>query len=430
MKIPRFLRESFKGFEVIDFKEWLTTKGFIEVGLVGKVDRSFCCHRCGEKLGCERGKYPVKIEAMPIMGIKVYVNFMRTKGHCSRCKKARAEAVEFISPESPHLTADYAYWLGRLCEIAAVSRAAQLMNMQAITLWRHDHARMKRYLQQYKVPECTAISVDEVYARKKSKFDGESRDEKFFTIISDLKTRKVVWVSTSRSKKALDEFFTILGAEASMKIQVVAIDQHEPFVASIKQHAPQALIVFDRFHLVQHFEEAVNETRKDLFEEFRKQDPVIANLARGQNRYIFLEKNSRRSNKEKSLIEEVAHRNKKFFYLELIKERFFGFFNEPSFEEAQKIFQEIGDWIWQQGFRPLMHWFSKFEQALPTIKNYFQFKVTTALSEAINNVIKSIKRRAFGYRNMDYFRLKIMQVSGYLNSNFITLENSTTCTIL
>ncbi len=95
-----------------------------------------------------------------------------------------------------------------------------------------------------------------------------------------------------------------------------------------------------------------------------------------------------------------------------------------------KVFEEIGDWIWQQNLRPLMDWYKRFEAALPNIQNYFKSKVTTALSEAINNVIKSVKRRAFGYRNMDYFRLKIMQVCGYLNSRFISLENSNTCTNL
>lgn len=428
MKLPRFLSNAFKGYKILDLKEWLTTKKRIDIYLRAKKDKEFCCHRCHTKLGAEYGKYPVKLEAMSIMGFRVFVHLMRTKGYCSGCKKVRSEHIDFIAPESPHLTCEYAYWLGRLCEISAVSRAAELTRQKAITLWRHDYARMQRYLEHYKIPVVTAICVDEVYARKKSHYEGESRDDKFFTIISDLKTRKVIWVSKSRSRKALDEFFSIIGKDTATKIEVVAIDQHDAYVASITEHAPQATIVFDRFHLVQNFEEALNETRKDLFEEHSKTDSTIARLARGKNRFIFLEKDSRRTEQEKSLIKEVASRNKKFLYLELIKERFLGFFNEHSFSEALKIFHEIGEWIWQQQLRPLMLWYQRFERALPTIQNYFKFKVTTALAEAINNVIKSVKRRAFGYRNMDYFRLKIMQVCGYLNSRFISLEDSRTYT--
>lgn len=68
----------------------------------------------------------------------------------------------------------------------------------------------------------------------------------------------------------------------------------------------------------------------------------------------------------------------------------------------------------------------KFEQGWATVKNYFRFRVTSALSEGINNVIKMLKRRAFGYRNMEYFRLKILQVCGYLNSRFIPSIDSMT----
>jgi transposase len=97
-------------------------------------------------------------------------------------------------------------------------------------------------------------------------------------VISDLKTRKVLWVSESCSKKGLDEFFVLIGADACKKIEVVTVDQHDPYKASIEEHCPQAVIVWDRFHLMQSFSEAVNETRKELFEFLSKHDSEIARL--------------------------------------------------------------------------------------------------------------------------------------------------------
>ena len=79
----------------------------------------------------------------------------------------------------------------------------------------------------------------------------------------------------------------------------------------------------------------------------------------------------------------------------------------------------MGDWIWQSGFEPLKRWYQRLEKGWETLRNYFIYKVTTALSEGKNNVIKTVKRRAYGFRNMYYFRLKIMQVCGYLNSKYI-----------
>jgi transposase len=98
---------------------------------------------------------------------------------------------------------------------------------------------------------------------------------------------------------------------------------------------------------------------------------------------------------------------------------FFNFFNEDDVEVAWKAFDEIGDWVEELGYPPLIRWWQNLERNWDTLKNFFSFKVTTALSEGINNVIKSIKRQAYGFRNMDYFRLKIMQRCGYLNSQHI-----------
>jgi transposase len=421
--IPRFFRTAFPGFEVLDVKEWLND-GRIELRLKARDTKGFFCHRCGHALAAQRGRYPVKLEGMPILGLKLEIHFMRAKGYCARCNKARSERINFIAPESPHLTQDYSWWIGRLTEIAPVTRVAELLGLEAMTVWRQDFARLKRLVQHYKIPNCTHIAVDEVYARSKEKFKGEARTERFFTVITDLKTRKVIWVAESCAKKGLDQFFTLIGPEACSKIQAIAMDQHADYFASAAEHCSNAIVVFDRFHIVQNFEEAVNDTRKELFEILKRDDSTIAELARGQNRFVFLEKASRRSKQDQSLIEEVGRRNKKFLYLELIKERFIDMFNQPSAEAARAVFEEVGDWIWQMGLKPLIDWHRRLDKNWIYVHNYFYTRITTGLSEAFNNVIKTIKKRAYGFRNMEYFRLKIMQVAGYLNSRFISLNDS------
>ena len=206
------------------------------------------------------------------------------------------------------------------------------------------------------------------------------------------------------------------------------MDQHADYFASVAENCENAIVVFDRFHIVQNFEEAVNDCRKELFEHLKNEDPTIAECARGQNRFVFLEKASRRSKQDQSLIEEVGKRNKKFLYLELIKERMIDMFNQRSAEGARAVFDELGEWIWQMALKPLQDWWRKLEKNWIYVHNYFYTRISTGISEAFNNVIKTIKKRAYGYRNMEYFRLKIMQVAGYLNSRFISLEDSKTCT--
>jgi transposase len=362
---------------------------------------------------------------MPILGIRFFVYLWRLKGQCRKCKKIRAERIDFISQETPHLMQDYAWWIGRLCEIAAVSRVAELLNLDETTTWRMDLARMQFMLEKYKIPPLTRISVDEVYARKKPKSTDESRSLRFFTVITDLDTHKVVWVTEGRDEASLDAFFTLIGKGACKKIAVVAADMHDDYARSVAKNCPQATLVWDRFHVMQNFEKALNEQRKILHEEFRKKSN-LSELTRGKYRFIFLKKASRRTESEQSHIDEIVKDNDQFLKLELIKERMITFFDQPDELQARYAFHDVGEWIIQAGFGELKKWYWNLDRQWSQLANYFKYRVTSAVSEGINNVIKSLKRRAFGYRNMTYFKLKIMQVCGYLNSRFIPSMNSLT----
>ena len=409
------------GYEVLDIKIWKDDFK-VDVFLERKEEELGKCHCCGGELGVERGKHRVTVQGLPIGMLKTYVHFWRHKRHCAKCKKARSEALDFLSTETPHLTKTYAEWIGMLCEISPVSRAAEFIGQDDMTVLRLDFTRLKRLLQTYKIPPPKRISVDEVYARRFSKYKGESRNEKFFTVVSDLNTHRVIWVSESRDKKALDQFFTLLGEEACKAIEVAAMDQHADYAASVKEHCANATIVWDRFHIAQKFEEAVNETRKELHKEQAK-GSELSRLSRGKFRFMFVKKAAHRTEEEKLHIDDVLKANEQFARLEIVKERMLGIFNEQTEEAAKKVFEDVGAWIWQAGFKPLMQWYNNLEAGWDTFKNYFKYKVTSALSEGLNNVIKSIKRRAFGYKNMEYFRLKIMQVCGYLNSRYVLKEN-------
>ena len=115
--------------------------------------------------------------------------------------------------------------------------------------------------------------------------------------------------------------------------------------------------------------------------------------------------------------------NAEFVYLELIKEGMFEIFDSKDEYEAREKFVQLGEWIRQsQFFYELMKWWENFNQGWDTFKNYFKHRVSSSLSEGINNVIKTVKKRAYGYRNMQYFKLKIMQVCGYLNSRYVPMD--------
>lgn len=409
----------FSGYQVKHVKVSDSPTGSIRVHLERLDERPLLCRCCGCPMTRIRGFERRVVEDLTVVGRKTYLHFRRLKARCPQCRKTRLEACDFVSPASPHLTSRLAFWLYRLGEVTPISRVAELAEQSKMTLWRVDYWQLCAYFAHYEIPEVTHLSVDEVYAQAYHDEEmGETRDDRFFTIITCLTTHKVVWVEQSRRRQALDKFFEKIGPERCRRVAVVATDQHEDYARSIADHCPNATHVLDRFHLMQVFEEAVNETRKRLFDMLKPVRPAVKELARPKYRFIFLKAEGRRTDAEKSHMARVLKDNEAFLRLELIKERMLTFFNARDEEEAWAIFEEMGEWIREAGFPDLKAWWGRFAKNWGTIANYFKFRVTTSLSESINNNIKALKRRARGYQNLDYFRLKILQTCGYLSSRF------------
>lgn len=413
--IPIVFR-SFQGFELRDLKEF-QSKREMEIVLDPIEDKKHFCSVCESELGAQDGGYWVKARHMRMMSWQVYVSFRREKRYCPKCKKIRSEKIDFISDSSPHVTKDLAWWVGRLTEITSVLSVSRLEDLDKQTCYRIDKDNLTKILQTYKIPPVSRISVDEVYARgPRQQKDGETRDDLFLTVIVDIKTHKVIWVSQSRRKEALDEFFQIIGKDACSKIEVVATDQHEGYGLSVKEYCPNATLVWDRFHLVQNFNNALNEDRKD---ELQNVDPqgAMGDLMNGKYRFLFTSRPYKRTEQDKKHIDEVMKLNEKMAKMELIKEKFHSFFTAKSLEEAQVIMSEAYQWAFDANAVHIFKWIRQIREEA-TFWNYVLFKATTGISEGINRVIKGIKWQAFGYKDMDYFKLKILQKAGYLNSQY------------
>jgi hypothetical protein len=168
-----------------------------------------------------------------------------------------------------------------MSEIATVLQVSKLESIDKMSCYAVDKYILTRLLQGYKIPDVTHISVDEVYARSPvQQKKGETRDDLFLTVIVDQRTRKVIWVSKSRRKEALDTFFAMIGKEACERIKVVTCDQHKGYAESVREHCSKASIVWDKFHIVQAFNEALNEERKKEWDKYGdpelKEDDLLA----------------------------------------------------------------------------------------------------------------------------------------------------------
>jgi transposase len=175
-------------------------------------------------------------------------------------------------------------------------------------------------------------------------------------------------------------------------------------------------VVWDRFHLVQKFNEALNDERKD---ELDRIDPEgeMGDLMNGKYRYIYLTKAENRSKKDQCHIDQVMRLNERMAKLELIKENFHKIFDIDDLGLAQIKLGECYQWAMQINANCIVEWIRRIMNE-DRFWNFWRYRVTTGVSEGINRAIKGLKWQAYGYKNMAYFALKIMQKCGYLNHRF------------
>jgi transposase len=409
-----YIFRSFQGFKVKDIKESIVQR-HMQVHLESEPERVRLCDKCGLKLGAKKDQYLVKAKHLKAFNWTVEICFFREKRYCENCKKIRSEWIDFLCPTSPHMTLELAWWINRLSEITTVRQVAMLESVDKMACYKVDKYILLRLLQGYQVPKVTHISVDEVYARSpRQQKEGETRDDLFLTVIVDHRTHKVIWVSPSRRKEALDTFFEMIGPEGCKNIQVVTCDQHRGYAESVAQYCPQADLVWDRFHLVNSFNEALNDERKLEWAKYNDKESDDDLLA-GRFRYIYLTKSKNRSKGERQFMDEIMGRNQKIAQMEFIKEHYHKIFDQEDALSAHTMLCECYEWSREIKAHGLAKYFWSLLERKELL-NYFKHRLTSGVSEGINRAIKTLKWIAYGYKDMLYFSLKIMQKCGYLNS--------------
>ena len=257
----------------------------------------------------------------------------------------------------------------------------------------------KKYLAKNKIglgyANPTRIGVDEVSYQK---------GHKYLTVVRDVDKRRVIWVGEKRKKETLDSFFKELGAEKTANISVVSMDMWDPYIASVKQNCLLAEIVFDKFHVSKKVNTALDKGRKQEFAKAGKTRRVEMK----HKRFVILKRNKNLEPKQKEDLKSIMKRNKRLYKAYLLKEQIADVLDEPEEKNAVNRLQK-----WMKNVKKSR--LPQFKKTLQTIQNYlygilnyFKHKITNAASEAFNNKIGLLKRRAYGYRDLEYFKLKII----------------------
>jgi transposase len=311
---------------------------------------------------------------------------------CKGCYRGM-EKLDFILP-GERFTEKFANHIYELCEKMTLKDAAKECMINWRTAKRIDKKKLKERFKDLKRVSPKRIGIDEI---------AHEKGHKYLTIVRDL-DKGVIWVGIGRKKETLDEFFKELGEKKCKNIYVAVIDMWDPYIKSIKENT-NADIIFDKFHVAKKINEVVDEIRKKEFSKASKEERI--NMK--HKRFLLLYRNKNLDKEQKKNLNELMKQNKKLYESYLLKEQILGIFDRRQENIALERLKS-----WEKNVKKVK--IGEFSKLLKTLKrykygieNYFRHHVTNGASEGYNNKINIIKRRAYGFKDLEYFKLKILQ---------------------
>ena len=383
------LRElyNFEGFSFMDIcKE---NSVIIQMKKKGKTGICPVCNKKRRKVIETRIR---KIRDENIAKEKCFIVIKTYRIICKGCFRGM-EKLDFILP-GERFTERFANYICELCEKMTLKDVARMAMIDWRTAKRIDKKKLKEIFKDLRNIKPIRIGVDEI---------AHEKGHKYLTIVRDLDAG-VIWVGEKRKKETLDQFFKELGKRKSKNITVAVMDMWDPFIKSVKENT-NAEIVFDKFHIAKKINEAVDKIRK---EEFAKADKEERKMMK-HKRFLILYRNKNLNKEQEKDLNELMELNKKLYEAYLLKEQALSIFDRRQKNVALERLQIWKENIKKSGIKEFQKLLKTFEHYLYGVENYFKHHVTNGASEGYNNKINIIKRRAYGFKDIEYFKLKILQ---------------------
>ena len=359
--------------------------------------KKLICSGCGRHCAEIHDTTEREVRDLPWSEYKATVVVELHRVRCPECGP-KIEKVAQLPSKAP-FSKRFEEAVGQACESASARQVALRFAVAESTVRAIDLRYLERWSEGRKKPALRQMGVDEIYLGKKIKF---------VTVVSNLETGEPVWFGRERKKETLDEFFrSQLSRQQRGRITAACLDMWAPFRQSLEEWAKNCAIVYDKFHIMQHANQAVDEVRRAEF--FRK-GLQKREVVKGK-RWLLLTRWVNLSSRNKQLLSELFRMNRKVMKAYLLKESLDRLWMY-TYEGA--MLRYLQSWIDQLRWQRLPA-FQKLAQMLldhlDGILNYCRVKPPLGVVEAVNGNIKMLVRRGRGYKNLHYLLLKAQRMA-------------------
>ena len=306
------------------------------------------------------------------------------------------EAVEWLAPFKRHTERLREHVEHRTLE-ETVAYAAQETNLSWDTVKEIDKARLRRLYEHFHWDNSRRLAVDEFAIH---------RGHRYATVVYSIDTKKVLWLDRGRSRATLRKFFNLLTPEQKAGIRAVAMDQNSAFDLEVKENCPNGVVVYDLFHVLSNFgRKVIDRVRVDAANSLRHA-PWLRKVVKS-SRYLLYKRPENLTEKEHTKLAELSKLNTPLLKCYLMGDELRHLWSLGTRGQAIAL---VMDWIHRathSRITPLVDFGKNLRGYVQGIIAAADFKINTSVLEGVNNKIKQIKRRAYGFRDDLYFFLKV-----------------------
>ena len=340
-----------------------------------------------EVLTGEITTHSVRWRHLDLPGCKTYLEAEVREGRCRRCNGRRLERMPWAVPRAEHTRA-FDRRVASLVQVANKSATARMFAICWVTVGRIVARVVKECLPRDLLDDLVAIGVDET---------SHKRGHRYITVVTDLERNRVVWIGDGKSGDTLREFFRLLGPERSAKLALVAMDMSEAYQGVVREYAKQADIVFDRFHVVKLLLEAVDEVRREQCRTLEGEERE----ALKKTRFALLRNPKHLKPRDLAAIARVRATNRKLTRAYQLRVDFEEFWKCRNEDEARKFAMRWTRAALLSRLEPFRTFARTVRKHLDGILMFFRYPgQTNAVSEGVNNKIKLLIHKAYGFHNV------------------------------
>ena len=393
------------------FRSIYTFPGYKLSGIIDKGDHIFVslskihkttkCPYCGRRIKISKEFYQRILRDLDIGPKQAFLSFNEHKLDCP-CGFRGFERLDFVETYS-RATIRFEEYVYRLCINLPLTSVSEIAGVDWKNAKEIDIRYTQKRIENLKNISPRRIGVDEIAYEK---------GHHYLTVVRDIDLGKVIWVGLDRKSATFDAFFDELGSEKSKLIEIAVMDMWDPYILSVRERCPNVEIIFDKFHVIKKITGALDKVRKM---EFADADEDERKLMK-HKRFLMLKRRKRLDEEELESLDALMKKNEKLYMGYLLKEQISDIFDR---ENIQSALIRLGLWfrnVITAGLDPFIDAMETIRNYYYGVANYFRYRLTNAGSEGFNTKINIIKRRAYGFADLDYFKLKIFQACGILKS--------------